>query len=116
MSEALEPEPVSRRRALSLLGLAGALGLAAPRILLTVSAAEAEAIPAAFDQADKPLPGEGGRARTSPEGDKPILSAETGTRRRRYRRKRVQERHEYRRKRRRKPSAPQQPASEDKPK
>ena len=120
MSETLEPEQPSRRRALSLLGLVGAFGLAVPRILLMGSAAEAQsippAIPPAFDQVDKPLPGEGGRARTSPQGEKPILSEETVTRQRRLRRKRVQERRDYRRKRRSKPIDLKPPASEDKPK
>lgn len=115
MGETLEPEQLSRRRALSLLGLAGALGLAAPRILLTVSAAEAQAVPPAFNQVDKPIPGEGGTARTPPQPDKPILGEGAGTRRRRLRRKRAQEQRAHRR-RRSKPSEPQQPASEDKPK
>lgn len=100
MSDALEPEAISRRSALSFLGLAGALGLAAPQLLLTASAAEAEAIPPVFAQADKPLPGESGRARTSPEGDKPIVGEETATRRRRHRRKRAQKRREHQRKQR----------------
>ena len=112
MGETLEPEQLSRRRALSLLGLAGALGLAVPRILLTVSAAEAQAIPPAFNQVDKPIPGEGGTARTPPQPDKPIVGEGTGTRRRRVRRKRPQER----RKRRSKALETQPPASEDKPK
>jgi len=48
MSKIIESEVISRRRALSLLGLA-ALGLAAPTSLLTVSDAEAQqsAAPAA---------------------------------------------------------------------
>jgi hypothetical protein len=116
MGETLEPEQLSRRRALSLLGLVGVLGVAVPRILLTVSAAEAQAVPPAFNQVDKPIPGEGGTARIPPQPDKPILGEGTGTRRRRVRRKRVQERRDYRRKRRSKPVEPQQPASEDKPK
>ena len=86
MSETLEPEPLSRRRALSLLGLVGVFGLAVPRILLTVSAAEAQAVPPAFNQVDKPIPGEGGTARTPPQPDKPILGEGTVTRRRRIRR------------------------------
>ncbi len=104
MSDTPEPEAIPRRRALSLLGLAGVLGLAAPRLLLTAATAETQGVPPAFDQADKPLPGEGGKARTPPEGDKPILSAETGTQRRRPRRKRVQQRRVHRRKRRGTPS------------
>ncbi len=119
MSDPPKPEPISRRGVLSLLGLAGALGLAVPRILLTISAAEAQTIPAAFDQVDKPIPGEGGTARTQPQPDKPILADETGPRRRRLRRRRVQERRAARYKRRIKPHQPhqpQQPASEDKPK
>jgi hypothetical protein len=114
MSEALEPEEIPRRRALSLLGLAGLLGLAAPRILLTVSVAEAQTIPPAFNQVDKPIPGEGGTARTPPQSDKPIVGEGTGTRRR-ARRKRAQEQRANRR-RRRKPREPEQPAAEDKPK
>jgi hypothetical protein len=115
MVEALEPEGIPRRRALSLLGLAGALGLAMPRILLTVSAAEAQAIPPAFDQVDKPIPGEGGTARTPPQPDKPIVGEDTGTRRRRFR-KRAQQRRASRQRRRIKPGETQQPAGEDKPK
>jgi hypothetical protein len=116
MSDAPKPEPMSRRRVLSLLGLAGALGLAVPRNPLTVATAEAHTIPAAFDQADKPIPGERGTARTPPQPDKPILGEDSGTHRRRLRRKRVQQRRANRSRRRTKPSAPEQPASEDKPK
>jgi hypothetical protein len=116
MSDPPKPEPMSRRGVLSLLGLAGALGLAVPRNLLTVAHAAAQTIPPAFDQVDKPIPGEGGTARTAPQPDKPILAGETGPRRRRLRRKRVQERRAARYRRRSKPSAPPQPASEDKPK
>jgi hypothetical protein len=96
LSEELEPEAISRRSVLSLLGLSGALGLAAPSLLLTVSAAEARAIPPAFNQADKPLPGEGGAARTSPQLDKPIPAGEAGTRTRGPRRKRLRERRKRR--------------------
>jgi hypothetical protein len=113
MTEAPEPAGLSRRRALSLFGLGGALGLAVPRLLLTGSAAEAQTIPPAFNQVDKPIPGEGNTARTPPQPDKPILSGDTGTRQRRLRRKRQQQ---QRAKRRSKPPAAQQPASEDKPK
>jgi hypothetical protein len=112
MTEALGPAGMSRRRALSLLASGGALGLAAPRLLLTVSAAEAQTIPSAYNQVDKPLPGEGNTARIPPQTDKPIVSGETGARRRRLRRKRVQDR----RKRRSKPSAPPRAPSEAKPK
>jgi len=42
MSEKIKSEVVSRRRALSLLGLAAALGLAVPSTMATVSDAEAE--------------------------------------------------------------------------
>jgi hypothetical protein len=114
MGETLEPEQLSRRRALSLLGLVGVVGVAVPRILLTVSAAEARAVPPAFNQVDKPIPGEGGTARTPPQSDKPIVGEGTGTRRR-ARRKRAQEQRANRR-RRRKPREPEQPAAEDKPK
>jgi hypothetical protein len=82
--------------------------------LLTVSAAEAQTIPPAFNQVDKPIPGEGGTARTPPQPDKPIVSGETGTRRRR-RRKRPQEQRASRRRRSTPPEA-ERPASEDKPK
>jgi hypothetical protein len=116
MGETLEPEQLSRRRALSLLGLVGVVGVAVPRILLTVSAAEARAVPPAFNQVDKPIPGEGGTARTPPQPDKPITGEGTGTRRRRIRRQRVQERRANRSRRRSKPPETQQPASEDKPK
>ena len=105
MRQAPEPEAIPRRRALSLLGLAAMLGLAAPRVLLTATAADAQAIPPAFDQADKPLPGEAGRPRTPTEGEKPIPSVETATYRRRARHKPVQERRVYRRRRRSTPSA-----------
>jgi len=42
MSEKIKSEVISRRRALSLLGLAAALGLAVPSTMATVSDAEAE--------------------------------------------------------------------------
>ena len=42
MSEIIKPEVISRRRALSLLGLAAAFGLAVPPTMLTVSDAEAQ--------------------------------------------------------------------------
>ena len=116
MSEALEPEGISRRRALALVGAAGALGLAAPGIVLTPPAAVAQAIPLAFNQEDKPLPGERGRARTSPQPDKPILGEEPAARRRRLRRKRVQQRLDQRARRRSKPRGAEQPADENKPK
>jgi hypothetical protein len=116
MSAPPKPEPMSRRGVLSLLGLAGVFGLAVPPNLLNVAPAEAQTIPSAFDQVDKPIPGEGGTARTPPQPDKPILANETGPRRRRLRRKRVQERRATRYRRRIKRRAPQPPASEDKPK
>ncbi len=107
MSEALGPEAISRRRALRL-GLAGVLGLMVPGVPPLVSAAEAEAVPPAFDQVDKPIPGESGTPRTAPQGEKPIVGEGTGTRRRRYRRKRPRHRT--------KPASTPQPASENKPK
>jgi hypothetical protein len=58
MIEKHEREAISRRRALSLLGLTGALGFVAPPILLAAADAEAQAIPPAFAQVDKPIPGE----------------------------------------------------------
>jgi hypothetical protein len=42
MSEKIKSEVISRRRALSLLGLAAAFGLAVPPTVLTVSDAEAQ--------------------------------------------------------------------------
>ena len=42
MSEIINSEVISRRRALSLVGLAAALGLAAPAVVLTASGAEAQ--------------------------------------------------------------------------
>jgi hypothetical protein len=42
MSEIMKSEVMSRRRTLSLFGLAAAFGLAAPSMLLTVSDAEAQ--------------------------------------------------------------------------
>ncbi len=42
MSEKIKSKVISRRRALSLLGLAAALGLAVPSTMATVSDAEAE--------------------------------------------------------------------------
>jgi hypothetical protein len=42
MSEIIISEAISRRRALSLVGLAAALGLAAPVVVLTASNAEAQ--------------------------------------------------------------------------
>ena len=42
MSETMKSEVMSRRRTLSLFGLAAAFGLAAPSMLLTVSDAEAQ--------------------------------------------------------------------------
>ena len=55
MTEKIESELISRRRALSLLGLAAAFGLAVPPTVLTVSDAEAQytapaAAPAAAPQ------------------------------------------------------------------
>lgn len=100
MIEEREREAISRRKALSLLGLAGALGLAVPpTIVLVVSDAEAQAVPPAFNQVDKPIPGE-----------------ENATQRRIPRRKRVSERRQYRRKHRAARPAVPEPASEDKPK
>ena len=113
MTDQPEFAMISRRRAFSLVGLAGAFALTAPTILLRVSAAEPRTIPPAFDQVDKPLPGEGGAARTSPQVDKPIPADQTSTRRRRYRRKQRASHHKNRGERR----VPPQPRSpEDKPK
>ena len=114
MGEDLGWDAISRRRALSLLGLAGGLGLAVPPMLLTVSDAEAQAIPPAFNQVDKPLPGD--KIGTGPyQPDKPIPGDKAGTARR-PRRKRVVERRQYRRNRSSRPLELQPPASEGKPK
>ena len=67
LSDERDIEVITRRGALSLVGLAGVLGLATPAVLLAVSDAAA--------QADKPLPGEGGVARTAPQPEKPIPPA-----------------------------------------
>ena len=99
MIEEREREAISRRKALSLLGLAGALGLALPPIVLGVSDAEAQAVPATFNQVDKPIPGE-----------------ENAAQRRIPRRKRVYERRQHRRKQRAARPAVPEPPSEDKPK
>ena len=44
MAEIIHPEVISRRKALSLVGLAAALGLAAPAAILTASDAEAQTV------------------------------------------------------------------------
>jgi hypothetical protein len=100
MSEEPEGGLISRRKALSMLGLTGALGLVAPRILLAASEAEAQAVPSAFAQVDKPIPGE-----------------ENVTQRRLPRRKRVNARRQNRHKRRPapRPQPQQQPQSEPPP-
>jgi hypothetical protein len=113
MSKKSGSEGISRRQALSLLGRAGALGLAAPPMLLTASDAGAETVPPAFNQVDKPIPGEKNPPQREPQ-DKPI-PGNTGTRRR-FRRKRPVARGDYRHKRRSQPVQAQPPASEDKPK
>ncbi len=113
MSDALEPEAMPRRRALSLLGLGAALGLAAPRLMLTASAAAPGST--AFAQDDKPLPGEGDRARISPQPDKPIADDDARARRRRLRRKRAQQRRLARRKQHGTPSAEPLPLIQKKP-
>ena len=75
MSEKIKSEVISRRRALSLLGLAAALSLTVPPTVLMVSDAEAQPAPA-------PAP--------APAGEK------TGTERRHERREHRRERHEER--------------------
>ena len=113
MTDEPEFEVISRRRALSLFGLAGASALTAPTILLRVAAAEVQTIPAAFAQVDKPLPGEGDAARTSPQVDKPIPADQTLPRHRRYRHK---QRAHHRKNRGERRVVPQPGSSEDKPK
>src|SRR5215467_13579409 len=100
MSEELGSEGISRRQALSFLGLAGALGLATPPMLLTASDVEAQTVPPAFNQVDKPIPGVKDPPQREPL-DKPILG-NTGTRRK-YHRKRPVARRDHRRKRRNRP-------------
>ncbi len=109
MGEAFRPEAMSRRRALALLGLAGASCVALPQGLLTASAAEAQTVLRAFDQVDKPIPGERGPPRSEGDDEKPIPADEAVTKRRRPRRKR-----QYHRKPRHKRRA--LPAREQKPK
>jgi len=105
MTDEPEFEMISRRRAFSLFGLAGALALTAPTIALTTFEADA--------QVDKPLPGEGDAARTSPQVEKPIPADQPLTRHRRYRRKPRAYHHKSRAERRALPQ-PANPA--DKPK
>ncbi len=117
MSEAFRPEAMSRRRALALFGLASASCVALPPILLTVAAAQAQTVPPAFDQVDKPIPGERGTPRSEGDDEKPIPGDEGGPKKWRPRRKRDVERRTHRRKLRRKPRQVQPPAtSAEKPK
>src|SRR5262245_3200906 len=58
MVEKGELEMVSRRKALSLLGLTGALGLVAPSTLLAAADTEAQAVPPELAQVDTTIPGE----------------------------------------------------------
>jgi hypothetical protein len=81
MSEKMASEMISRRRALSFLGLA-ALSLAVPPVVLTMSDAEAQ----------QPAAPPTGTSTAAPKGP------ETGTERRQERRKGRQERREARRK------------------
>src|SRR5262249_62409499 len=90
---------VSRGTVLSLFGLSAAWVPAAPRFVWTAPA-EAQAIPPAFNQVDKPLPGEGGGARPSPQLEKPIPADEVGPKIRKPRRKRPRDRRSYGHKRR----------------
>ena len=85
MNREIKSEVISRRSALSLLGMA-ALGLAVPTTVLTVSDAEAQQQPA---------------APTAP-GAAPAATPMTGTERRQARRTRRVKRRVYRRKARRK--------------
>jgi hypothetical protein len=108
MSEELT---ISRRRALSLLGVAAAFGLAVPPALLTVSDAEAQTSPPANPPANPPAP--------STEGVKPVPEETRRTRRkkRRYERRKYRyERREYRQKHRIERGERQQPSSTEKPK
>ena len=91
MSEKIKSDGISRRRGLSLLGLAAAFCLAAPATMLTVSEAEA--------QADKPaVPVE----KTGPQRrqERREHRRERRHERRAHRRDRREERREHRRERR----------------
>lgn len=105
MSEIIKTEVLSRRKALSIMGLAAAFALAAPPIILTVSDAEA--------QVDQPAPG---GEKTGPERregrhehrrERRHERREHGRERRHeqrgHRRERHEERREHRRDRREEP-------------
>jgi Ni/Co efflux regulator RcnB len=80
MGEKIKSEVISRRRALSLLGLATALGLAVPSTMATVSDAEAEE------------PG----AKTGKEHERHEHHKERRHERHEHRKERRHERHEHR--------------------
>ncbi len=65
MSEIMKSEVMSRRRTLSLFGLAAAFGLAAPSMLLTVSNAEAQTAGMERRQGRRKTPALGERRRMS---------------------------------------------------
>src|SRR5690242_1601893 len=114
MNEELESEGISRRSALSLLGLAGTFGLATPSMLLTAPDAKAQAIPPAFNQVDKPIPGVKNPPQREPL-DKPI-PGDSGTWRRPRRKRAVARRDSRHKRRRRQPPVSQPPAGAEKPK
>jgi hypothetical protein len=88
MSEQIKSEVISRRKALSLLGLGTALSLAVPSTVLTVSKAEAQVPPPQPPQLPPLLPG---AQPVTPPG------AQTGTERRQQRRTGRTERRQQRR-------------------
>jgi hypothetical protein len=104
MSEIIKSEAISRRKALSIMGLAAAFALAAPPTMLTVSDAEA--------QVDQPAPGgetgperrEGRREhRRERRHERREDRRERRHERRAHRRERHEERREHRRDRREEP-------------
>lgn len=104
MSENIKSEMISRRRALSLMGLAAALCLSVPPTLLTASDAEAQAAPPP----------------TTPPAATPPVAPKTGMERRyerrKHRRERRYERREHRRERRlERRRRRREPASGEKP-
>jgi|SRR5450759_3617800 hypothetical protein len=96
MSEKIKSEVISRRRALSLLGLVAALSLAVPPTVLMVSDAEAQPAPApAPAPADEPADEKTGTERRQ---ERRTHRVKRRVERRKARRKGRRERHELRRK------------------
>ena len=90
MSEKIKSEAISRRRALSLLGLAAAFGLAVPPTVLMVSDAEA--------QYTAPAPAPAGEKTGTEGGERRHKRRKHREERRHKRRKHREERYEERRK------------------